>query len=226
LERPATLAFGSARVGGTDTAEKGDSDMTTAKPTPSHLSLACRTADVAQFLPLGLEVYRTRGGVTDLVDPHNVPSDTREQRRAIALAGIPFYGCATLGSPLHPAELLPVVFAAHAGAYQEAHCHPDLKPLARLSSDGFPDVSDLIVARAYLRCLAAALTALPDPAPWLDTLNPYKTLACAGCGGRGWHMCREEDLTFVVACQMCREYQDDVLAGMSAYGDIERGWPE
>jgi len=122
----------------------------------------------------------------------------------------------------------PVVFAADAGAYQEAHCHPDLKPLARLSSDGFPDISDLIVARAYLRCLAAALTALPDPAPWLDTLNPYKTLACAGCGGRGWHMCRNEDtgITYVAACQECRRFLDDVAAGMLAYHPIEQGWPE
>jgi hypothetical protein len=200
--------------------------MTTAKPIPSHLSLTCRTAEVDHFLPLGLEVYRTRGPVTDLVDPHDSPLDSGAERHRIAEAGLPFYGFATIGHPIHRDESLPVVFAAHAGTYQEAHCHPDLQPLARLTPDGFPDGIDLLLARAYLRCLAAALTALPDPAPWLRSPSPYETLGCEGCGGRGWHMCREEDITFVVACQVCHKYQDDVLAGMFAYGHIERGWPE
>ena len=86
---------------------------------PSHLSLTCRTEDVAHFLPLGLEAHGIRGALTDLVDPHDLPRDLREERRRIAEAGLPFYGYATIGHPLHPARSVPVVFAAHGATYCE-----------------------------------------------------------------------------------------------------------
>jgi hypothetical protein len=202
--------------------------MRTARPAPSHLALTCRTADTGHFLPLGLEHYRTRGEVTDLVDPHDVASDTGEQRRRLALAGIPFYGYATIGHPLHPAEALPVVFAAHAGTYEEAHAHTDLRPLTRFSTDGFPCLPDLIVGRAYYRRLAAALAALPDRAPWVPAMYPLEALGCQGCGGRGWHMSRHEEtgITYVARCQSCQLFPSDEIAGMVAFGPIERGWPE
>jgi hypothetical protein len=202
--------------------------MSTAKPTPFHISLTCRTAHVDHFLPLGLEIYRTRGAVTDLVDSGDAPSDTGEQRRSIAEAGIPFYGSATLGYPLRPDEALPAVFAAQAGTYHEAHAGPDLRPLVRLSTDGFPLGPYLILGRAYFRCLAAALAALPDPAPWVPALYPLDALACEDCGGRGWHMSRHEEtgITYVARCEACRQFQSDETAGMAAFGPIERGWPE
>jgi hypothetical protein len=228
LERPSTLAFGSARAGSTDTPEKGDSDMSTARPAPSHLSLTCRTADVVHFLPLSLEVYRIRGPVTDLVDPHDSPLDSGPLRRRIAQAGHPFYGYATIGHPFHPAAPLPVVFAAQAGAYEEAHAQADLRPLTRLSTDGFPLAPDLILGRAYSRRLAAALAALPDPSPWVPAMYPLEALGCEGCGGRGWHMSRHQEtgITYVAHCQACRQFSSDEVAGMVAFGPIERGWPE
>lgn len=42
--------------------------MTTARPNPSHLSLTCRTVDVASFLEIGLLHLRSRGEVTDLLE--------------------------------------------------------------------------------------------------------------------------------------------------------------
>jgi hypothetical protein len=195
---------------------------------PSHLSLTCRTADVAHLLSLGLEPRRTRGAVTDLVDPHDLPRDLREERRRIAQAGLPFYGYATIGHPLHPADSVPVVFAAHGATYREAIATGDGRPLARFSTDGFPMGPDLILGRAYYRCLAAALAALPDPAPWVPAMYPLDAAGCEGCGGRGWQMSRdpESGLTYVARCEICGQYPSDQVAGMVAFGPIERGWPE
>jgi hypothetical protein len=202
--------------------------MSTTRPTPSHLSLTCRAEDVAHFLPLGLELRLSRGPVTDLVDPHDAPRDLREERRRLAEAGFSFYGYATIGRPLHPAEICAVVFAAHAGSYIEAHSNSDLRPLTELTTDGFPFGPDLILGRAYFRCLAAALSALPDPAPWVPAMHPFEAAYCDCCGGRGWHMTRHEHtrITYVARCESCRQFPSDVLAGMAAFGPIERGWPE
>jgi hypothetical protein len=195
---------------------------------PSHLSLTCRTEDVVHLLPLGLAPHRTRGAATDLVDPHDLPRDLREERRRIAAAGLPFYGYATICHPLHPTLAVPVVFAAHGAIYCEAVADIDGRPLARFSTDGFPLGPDLILGRAYYRCLAAALAALPDPAPWIPAMYPLDAVGCEGCGGRGWHMSRHEEtgLTYVVRCRTCGQYPTDQLAGMVAFGPIERGWPE
>jgi len=195
---------------------------------PSHLSLTCRTEDVAQFLPLGLKPRSTRGALTDLVDPHDRPRDLREERRRIAEAGLPFYGYATIGHPLHSDRPVPVAFAAHGGTYCEAAAAADGRPLARFSTDGFPQGPDLILGRTYYRCLAAALAALPDPAPWVPAMYPLDALGCEQCGGRGWHMSRHEEtgLTYVARCRACEQYPSDQIAGMVAFGPIERGWPE
>jgi hypothetical protein len=200
--------------------------MSTPNPqrTPD-LSLTCRTRDLGRFAALGLTPVRSRGEVTDLELPR-ADRDSRSERSVLAGEGIPFYGYAATNDFYQ----VPVVFAADGVRLCEAPAGTGNHPAAHLySHDGFPDGSELYLGRDYYRALAAALDLLPDLTPWLPSM-PKKfvdAMACE-CGGRGWVLAREEatSLCFVTRCEVCSQFETDVLAGLMAYGPIEAGWPQ
>jgi hypothetical protein len=150
-------------------------------------------------------------------------SDSYADLCQAAEAGLFFYGYATRSRYGGP-----VVFASDGRQCIEAQAGEDPFPTARLLDNGFPDSSELTRGRAYYRCLAVAVAALPEEAPCVPTL-PAELAARMGCecGGRGWYLAEDEDLDrfVVVRCETCGLYASDRMAGLFANTSIEAGWP-
>ncbi len=197
-------------------------------PCPTaDLTLTCRTADAHRFVELGLTPVRVRGPLADLELPRFDPAHSAPLlsagRHQVAADGVPFYG--------HTSQSRdggPVVFAADGTSYIEVPASLDLLPTVRLRMQAYPDSYDLLLGRTYLRNLAATVLALPDPKPWLPVPS-HELVAHMGCdcGGRGWFLAEDEDSGFfqIVACDICRQYESDGLAGLLANTAIEAGWP-
>jgi hypothetical protein len=127
-----------------------------------------------------------------------------------------------------PVPLPRRVLAEVEAVVARAPASPDLYPTVRIRTDDYPTSGELTLARTYLRCLAATVLVLPDPSPWLP-VPPRELAANIGCdcGGRGWFLAEDEDTALfqVVACDTCRLYPDDAVAGLVANTSIEAGWP-
>lgn len=194
--------------------------------TATDLTLTCRTVAARRFVELGLTPLRVRGELTDLEWPHlDTPQATLLLAgcHRIAADGVPFYGHCTCSQ-----DARPVVFAAEDSCYIEVPACPDRLPLVRIQIDAYPNSGDLVLARAYLRCLAGAVLALAEPNPWLPV--PPQELASlmdCDCRGRGWFLLRDEEsgLFQVFPCDICYQYNDLGLVGLLANTQIERGWP-
>jgi hypothetical protein len=194
--------------------------------TAADLTLTCRTIEAPRFVELGLTPLRVRGELTDLEGAHlDTPQATLLLAgcHGIAEDGVPFYGHCRYSQ-----DARPVVFAAEDNCYIEVPACPDRLPLVRIQIDADPESGDLVLARAYLRCLAAAVAVLAEPNPWLPVpRQEIASLMDCACRGRGWFLeCDEESGPFrVIPCGICCQYDDLGLVGLLANTQIERGWP-